>query len=218
MKLIIGLGNPGEKYEGTRHNLGFTIIDQFLRDFEPVEKTKWDESAKLKSFIVSTVWPRKSGESEKIILLKPKTYMNNSGLSVSLAKEYYNIDAADIWIIHDELDLPVGSMKIRFGGAAAGHRGVESIIATLGTDKFWRFRLGIGVGHEKHTSRLMREDGGREKLIARRKIHDVEDFVLSSFSTRDRSKVKEIIKHGSKALQVALESGIQAAQNRYNTK
>ena len=218
MKVIVGLGNPGEKYEQTRHNLGFTVIDQFLRDFQPVEKTKWDDNPKLKSQTVQMVWERQGAPGEKVLLVKPLTYMNNSGMAVSLVRAYYKVDTQDIWVIYDELDLPVGSMKIRLGGAAAGHHGVESIIDALGTDAFWRFRLGIGVGHEKHSSRQMRENGGNEKMIARRKIHDVEDFVLSRFRTQDRSKVKEVIKHGSKALQVALEKGIKTAQNRYNTK
>lgn len=218
MKIIVGLGNPGEKYDETRHNLGFTVIDQFLRDFQPVEKTKWDENEKLKSHTVQLVWDGQGQADEKVLLVKPKTYMNNSGLAVSLVKDFYKISPEDIWIIHDELDLPVGTLKIRLGGAAAGHHGVESIIASVGTDKFWRFRLGIGVGNEKHSSRLMREDGGQEKVLARRKVHNVEDYVLGRFGTEDRSKVKEIIKHGSKALQVALEKGIDTAQNRYNTK
>lgn len=218
MKIIVGLGNPGEKYDETRHNLGFTVIDQFLRDFQPVEKTKWDTNDKLKSQTVHLVWDGQGQADEKVLLVKPKTYMNNSGLAVSLVKDFYKISPEDIWIIHDELDLPVGTLKIRLGGAAAGHHGVESIIASVGTDKFWRFRLGIGVGNEKHSSRLMREDGGQEKVLARRKVHNVEDYVLGRFGTEDRSKVKEIIKHGSKALQVALEKGIDTAQNRYNTK
>ena len=139
-------------------------------------------------------------------------------MAVSLVREYYKIDPGDMWVVYDELDLPVGSMKVRLGGAAAGHHGVESIIEALGTDKFWRFRLGIGVGHEKHSSRQMRENGGQEKLIARRKIHNVEDYVLSGFQSDDKGKIKELIKHASKALQIALEKGIKTAQNRYNTK
>lgn len=218
MKLIVGLGNPGEKYEGTRHNLGFIVVDQLLKDYEPVEKTIWGKEPKLKSDIVHFDWEPKGGTAERVLLAKPTTYMNNSGMAVSLIRDYYKVDPLDIWIVYDELDLPVGSMKIRLGGAAAGHHGVESIIAALGTDKFWRFRLGIGVGNEKHSARQSRENGGNEKLIARRKIHDVEDFVLSQFGTQDRSKIRELIKHGSKALQAALEKGMKSAQNRYNTK
>lgn len=217
MKIIVGLGNPGEKYDGTRHNLGFIIVDQFLKDFEPVEKTAWNREDKFKSEMVQLDWNRKDGEVERVILAKPTTYMNNSGLAVALIRDFYKVDPADIWIVHDELDLPVGSMKIRLGGAAAGHHGVESIIGALGTDAFWRFRLGIGVGNE-NSARKMRENGGNEKMIARRKVHNVEDFVLSRFATEDRSKYKELVKYGSKALQLALEKGIETAQNRYNTK
>lgn len=217
MKLIVGLGNPGEKYEGTRHNLGFVVLDQLLKDFEPVEKTNWDASAKLKSDIVLIDWQPKEGKDERVILAKPTTYMNNSGMAVALIRDYYNIVPEDIWVVHDELDLPLGSMKIRLGGAAAGHHGVESIIAALNTDKFWRFRLGIGAGSE-HSARHSRENGGNEKLIARRKLHNVEDFVLGHFDGHDKGKLKDIIKSGSKALEAALEKGIKSAQNRFNTK
>jgi peptidyl-tRNA hydrolase, PTH1 family len=218
MKLIVGLGNPGDKYEGTRHNLGFIVVEQLLKDYEPVEKTVWSKDAKLKSDVVRFDWQPKGGADERIILAKPMTYMNNSGMAVELLRNYYKVDPSDIWIVHDELDLPLGSMKIRLGGAAAGHHGVESIMAALGTDKFWRFRLGIGVGNEKHTARQSRENGGNEKLISRRKIHSVEDFVLGRFTVHDKGKIKELTKAGSKALQIALEKGMKAAQNRYNTK
>jgi PTH1 family peptidyl-tRNA hydrolase len=217
MKLIVGLGNPGEKYAHTRHNLGFTVVDQLLKDYEPVEKTRWDLNAKVKGEIVQFDWQPKEGKEERVILAKPTTYMNNSGMAVVRICEYYKVVPEDLWVVYDELDLPLGSMKIRFGGAAAGHRGVESIINALGTDKFWRFRLGIGAGAE-HSSRVSRENGGTEKLIARRKVHDTQDFVLGKFTTHDSNKVRELIKHGSKALQSALEKGITTAQNRYNTK
>src|SRR3989339_810073 len=149
MKLIVGLGNPGKQYEKTRHNLGFMVMDRFLKDFKPVEKTVWQEEPKFKSDIVQLEWKPKVGNLKKVILTKPKTYMNNSGMAVKLLVNYYKLQASDVWIIHDDLDLSFCSMKIRFGGAAAGHHGVESIINSLGTDKFWRFRVGIGQSSSK---------------------------------------------------------------------
>jgi PTH1 family peptidyl-tRNA hydrolase len=141
---------------------------------------------------------------EKVILAKPETFMNNSGMAVALLKEYYKVDPEDIWIVYDEMDLPLGSMKIRLGGSAAGHHGIESIIEAIGTDKFWRFRMGIGQtkGHDemaKHT-------------------FNTTDFVLKQFSGSDKSKARAMFKRGSKALQAALEKGIESAQNQYNTK
>src|SRR3989344_1447987 len=150
MKLIVGLGNFGEKYEKTRHNLGFMVLDKFFKDFEKVDKSIWKDNKKFKSDIAKLEWSFSSAQDkhgkrlEKVILAKPKTYVNNSGLAVSLISEYLHIPVSDIWIIHDEIDLPLGSMRIRFGGSAGGHKGIGSIIKSLGTEKFWRFRMGIG--------------------------------------------------------------------------
>lgn len=205
MKFIVGLGNPGERYEHTRHNLGFRIIEQFLKDFEPLNKTLWTDDKKLKSDVVITEWKPKKGAPDKIILAKPKTYMNNSGMAVSLIKSFYKVKPIDIWVVYDELDLPLGAMKIRFGGAAAGHHGVESIIEALGTDKFWRFRMGIGVSHNHDE-------------MAKHRIDKAEAFVLDRFSGKEASSVKHLVKRGVKAIEDALEEGIEVAQNRYNTK
>jgi peptidyl-tRNA hydrolase, PTH1 family len=149
MKLIVGLGNPGEKYENTRHNVGFMVLEHLLKNLEPVNKSNWATDKKLKSEIFSLEYKTKKGESEKIILAKPLTYMNNSGLAISLIMSYYKIKPIDVWVVHDELDLPLGFIKIRFGGGAAGHHGIESIMEIIKTDKFWRFRMGIGLPKTK---------------------------------------------------------------------
>lgn len=205
MKLIVGLGNPGEKYEKTRHNLGFMVVERFLKDFEPVEKTAWSNEAKFKSDIVEFEWQPKRGSPEKIILAKPKTYMNNSGMAVRLVISYWKLEPSNLWIVHDDVDLPIGNMKIRFGGASAGHRGVDSVINTLGTDKFWRFRMGIG--HPRNKTMYQKFD-----------MKGVDEYVLRTFSGSERGKVKELVKHGAKAIEYALEHGLEAAMNRFNTK
>lgn len=210
MKLIVGLGNPGEKYEKTRHNLGFLALEEFLKDFEPVSKTVWEKNTKFKADIAQIEWQRRSAGSgqaimEKVILVKPNTYMNNSGMAVGIISKFYKIDSSDIFIVHDELDLPIGSMKIRLGGSSAGHNGVESVMESLGTDKFWRLRLGIG------------EEKVIEKM-AKHIVKNVEDFVLSNFSGKERSKVKNVIKNASSALQEILENGTDGAMNRFNTR
>jgi peptidyl-tRNA hydrolase, PTH1 family len=201
MKLIVGLGNPGEKYEGTRHNLGFMAVDHFLKDAKSAKEAVWSANPKLKSEIATI-----DLNSEKIILAKPQTFMNNSGLAVSLLLNYYKVEPSDLWVVYDELDLPVGSLKIRFGGAAAGHHGVESVMEKIGTDKFWRFRMGIGVSHDK------------ERAVGRQNFKDARDFVLGGFKRGDQGKIRELIKHSAKALQMALDKGIEAAMNRFNTK
>lgn len=213
MKLIVGLGNPGEKYEGTRHNLGFVAVEHFLKDFAPLNATSWLDEKKLKSDIAIVNWQPKVSDPERVILLKPKTFMNNSGMAVQLAASYYKIESTDIWVAYDDLDLPIGSLKIRLGGAAAGHHGVESIMASLNTDKFWRFRMGIGL------PRGRKVDGdGVEHAQSRRTIGKAEDYVLGTFGTQDRNKVREVIKSCSKAFEVALEKDLTAAMNRFNTK
>ena len=199
MKIIVGLGNPGEKYENTRHNLGFLVADHLLKDLG-TNDIVWNHSSKLKSDTASfTV-----GE-EKLLLVKPQTFMNNSGMAVQLIKDFYKVESEDLWIVYDELDLPLGSIKIRFGGAAAGHHGVESIMEAVGTDKFWRFRLGIGVTHNKSE-------------VGKHDFKDAKDYVLDQFHSEEKGKVRELVKHTSEALQCALEKGMEAAMNRFNTK
>jgi PTH1 family peptidyl-tRNA hydrolase len=117
MKLIVGLGNPGEKYEHTRHNLGFMVVEQFLKDFHAEKDTSWSDEKKFKADISLLTWQPKQGEAVPLILAKPKTFMNNSGLTVSLISAFYKIAPEDVWVVNDELDLPFGSMKLRFGGA-----------------------------------------------------------------------------------------------------
>lgn len=203
MKLIIGLGNPGEKYQKTRHNVGFMVLEQFLKNYEPVEKTVWEDNKKFKSDMLAINW-----RNEKIILAKPTTYMNNSGMVVQLLTNYYKLLTTDIWIIHDDIDLPLGKIKIRFGGSSAGHKGVDSIIKSLGTDKFIRFRLGIGKPFR----------GKGERVKGRRMLEKVDEYVLSSFLRGETHAYKELIKKGAKALKVALEKGVEAAMNRFNAK
>lgn len=197
----------------TRHNFGFTVVEQFLKDFESLENTVWSVSEKVKSDIALIDWKPKVGSTERIILAKPQTYMNNSGMAVSLLASFYKVEPVDIWIVYDELDLPLGAMKIRFGGAAAGHHGVESIMESLGTDKFWRFRMGIGVTRQHNDS-----DDEKQHAIGRHKIKGADDLVLGTFGHGEQGKVRELIKHGSDALQMALEKGMEASMNRYNTK
>ncbi len=205
MKLIIGLGNPGTKYERTRHNLGFMVVEQFLKDFEPVGQTVWVNNDKFKADTAEFSWQPKHGQAEKVIVAKPKTYMNNSGLAAKLVISYWRLEVSDLWVVHDDVDLPLGAMRIRFGGASAGHHGVESIIKTLNTDKFWRFRMGIGVSSKKLG-------------VSSQKLRAVDDYVLGGFKGSEWGKARELIKRGAKAIEMALEEGLERAMNRFNTK
>jgi PTH1 family peptidyl-tRNA hydrolase len=199
MKLIVGLGNPEDKYAGTRHNLGFLVLDEFRRKLNLGE---WSLEKKLKSEVIVGRL-QVTGDSEQLILVRPQTYMNNSGMGVFAAASYYKVAPEDVVIVHDELDLHRGQIKLRLGGAAAGHHGVESVINALGTDKFIRLRLGIGnwrtEGAEKSADKI-----GTEK------------YVLEQFTQKESSDVKKMIKQAIKALEILLDKGLDKAQNQFN--
>ncbi len=131
MKLIVGLGNPTQKYEKTRHNVGFILIN----DFHEARGLHWEPAPKFDAEICV---------SENFILLKPQTFMNNSGKAVSKALNYYKIKPSDLLVVHDDVDLPQGTIRKQIGSGAAGHHGVEDIINEIGTKDFWRLRVGVG--------------------------------------------------------------------------
>ncbi len=191
MKLIVGLGNPGEEYRGTRHNLGFEVVGDFAGK---MVDGKWSVENKFKSEITRI---------PDVILARPQTFMNQSGIAVTALAKFYKIPPEDIIIIHDELDLELGHIKVRLGGAAAGHHGVENIIEKLGTDQFVRLRLGIGV--QKAVS-------GKYKAVS----FNAEHFVIDQFMQNERSTVKRMIKRGVEALGTLLEKGLEKAQNQFN--
>lgn len=193
MFLIVGLGNPGDKYKNTRHNLGFEVLDLLKRKFEGPEFSKED---KFKAEV------SKIGE---VILAKPLTFMNLSGLAVSPIAQFYKVPVENIIIVHDELDLPLGHIKIRVGGSDAGHHGVESVIKMLGDEKFIRLRLGISTwqaisGEHKHAH------------------FNAEKFVVDYFLDNEKSKVKAMIKRSVKAIETIMEKGVQKAQTQFNDK
>lgn len=196
MKLIIGLGNPGIKYLNTRHNIGFRAVDKLLKDLAPLEKSNWQNNGKIKAEIA------KLGE---IILVKPQTFMNACGFAVSKLANYYKVESTDIWVVNDDLDLPLGKIKIRWDGGAAGHHGLESIIEKLGTTDFVRFRLGVGrpKGHDAW-----------EKLNVKRR--EVEKYVLSEFKPDEEKEAGRMVKRASEAVQIALKNGLDSAMNRFN--
>ena len=164
MKLIVGLGNIGHEYEGTRHNVGFSTIDK-LADKMNVE---FSVEARFKGLIAQT-----NQTGEKVILLKPTTYMNLSGDSIRLVKDFYKIDIEDILIICDDLDMEVGKIRFRTKGSAGGHNGLKSIIANLGTETFNRIKVGIS----------------RDRNIP------VPDWVLSRFKGDDAIVVNNAFEH-----------------------
>ena len=191
----MGLGNPGEEHSKTRHNLGFMVLDELVKK---MDNGQWTMDKRLKSEIFNFKF-----SIVNLIVAKPQTYMNNSGMAVKLLVDYYKINPEDVIIIHDELDLPLGKIKVRAGGAAAGHHGVESIIKALNDDKFIRVRLGIG------NLRTQSAEHGASHI-------DPNHYVLESFMAGEKSKVKHILKQAVEAVELILEQGLEKAQNQFN--
>jgi PTH1 family peptidyl-tRNA hydrolase len=196
MKLIVGLGNPGDKYAQTRHNIGFMVVDRLAHEIGEATLI-WKEEEKHKALVA------KSGD---IVLVKPLTFMNNVGISVKSVVDYYKTSLDDLWVIHDDIDLPIGKIRIRAVGGSAGHHGIDSIMEHLKSDKFLRFRLGIGRGTRATGPAINRN------LHHRRVI----EFVLSRFRQNEGGDMKHLVHHGTAAVRMTLEKGIDKAMNRYN--
>lgn len=134
-KMIVGLGNPGSKYDNTRHNIGFMSVDSFMKENDNM----FAENKNFKAYITSIF-----SNGEKIYLIKPTTFMNNSGVAVRALLTYFNINIKDLVVIYDDLDMEVGKIRLRKKGSAGGHNGIKSIISHLGTQEFNRIKIGIG--------------------------------------------------------------------------
>lgn len=187
MKLIVGLGNPGTEYEHTRHNIGFDVVD-ILASRHDV--TAWRDA--MKSHMASFT----SG-GDKILLVKPMTYMNASGEAAGEIAHYYKIIPQHIFVICDDLDLPPGKVRIRLQGAAGGHNGLRSLIAHLGTEHFNRFRIGIG------------HPAGNRTVV---------DHVLSRPSGEEAVLISHAENKTADALESALENGMDKAMNQFNSR
>lgn len=199
MRLIVGLGNPGGKYQSTRHNIGFMVVEKLVKDqlsLYPSLKA-WKNDSDLQA-----EWCK----INDTIVCKPQTFMNLSGKAVAAIANYHKIAPADIWVIHDDIDLPLGKVRIRVGGGTGGHRGIESIINSLGSGDFTRFRLGIGRGKletVRHTDiNLPRQN--------------IEKYVVSPFTDHEAGDVKKLIKNAREALEIAMDEGVDKAMNRFN--
>jgi PTH1 family peptidyl-tRNA hydrolase len=183
MKAIVGLGNPGNQYAGTRHNIGFMVVDRLAATLgAPTPKSRFKS-------LVSEV----TIGAEKVVLLKPQTYMNLSGDAVRLMGSWYKLYADEILVVLDELDLPFGTLRLRERGSAGGHNGLSSVIQQLGTSEFPRLRVGIGRG--------------RSQAIAR---------VLSRFSEEETRELPDVIDWASEAATIWVKEGAVAAMNQVN--
>nr|WP_315020748.1 aminoacyl-tRNA hydrolase [uncultured Aminipila sp.] len=186
MYVIVGLGNPGKKYENTRHNIGFITLD-YLADRHGIKITKIKHKALVGEGNIS---------GQKVLLVKPQTYMNLSGNSVHEVMEYYKVDIENLLVIYDDIDIPTGSVRIRKKGSAGTHNGMRSVVYDLQSDQFPRIRIGMGNNRGA----------------------DLKDFVVGGFSKGEKEIFERAVVHTADAIECFLQFGIDKAMNEYNTK
>ena len=190
MRLIVGLGNPGEEYLDTRHNVGFRVVEELARRWEiPFDRQECNALAAL----------RAAGEADDVLLVKPQTYMNRSGWAARCLAERHGLEAAAVLVVYDEVNLPLGKLRLRRAGSPAGHRGLESVIENLRSAEVPRLRLGVAPEAGK--------PAGGEELV---------DFVLSPFAAEEREAVREMIGRAADACDAWLRDGVDAAMGRFN--
>jgi len=190
MIIIVGLGNPGKKFEKTRHNVGFRAVDEIAVNFQfPIFNFQSIFNAQISKGEIC---------SKKVILAKPQIFMNNSGKAVKKLNTKYKIQNTNLFVIHDDIDLPLGKIRISKGRSAAGHKGVESIIKELKTKDFVRFRIGI---------KPRKTDSKKQKT---------EKFVLQKFDREEEKILKEVIEKTVKAIETAIKEGLEKAISKYN--
>lgn len=183
MKLIVGLGNPGKDYQNTRHNVGFLVLDNYLKTSD------WKEK-------FNALYHEERMNGDKVVFVKPLTYMNLSGDAVVKFVNYYDVNIDDILVIHDDLDLPFSTYKLKKNSSAGGHNGIKSIINRLGSQAF--ARLKVGVSHDRSV--------------------DTKDYVLGNFSKKEKEQF-EVMQHDfNRIIESFVRDGIDRTMNIYNTK
>jgi PTH1 family peptidyl-tRNA hydrolase len=182
--LIVGLGNPGPRYAGNRHNVGFMVVDRLADDAAlPLNRAKFNGRYAAGSL-----------EGKPVALLEPDTFMNLSGQSVAAARSFFNVALADILVVHDEIDLPFGTLRLKVGGGHAGHNGLRSMVAQLGAADFVRLRVGVG-----------------------RPVHgEVSDYVLADFDREQRAWLPDLVDRSVAAVRLVLREGPLRAMNIIN--
>jgi PTH1 family peptidyl-tRNA hydrolase len=185
VKIVVGLGNPGRKYTGTRHNIGFMVVDR-LASTHALAFSRQKFKAKIASGIV---------EGEDVLLVKPQTFMNLTGESVGSLIRFYKRDLSDLLVVYDDVDLPLGKIRLRPEGGSAGHNGIKSIISGIGSEKFARLRIGI-----------------RGTFV----YDDLSDYVLGKFTSEERAELDKIIERACEAVEATLREPFDKAMSRFN--
>lgn len=193
MKLIVGLGNIGDRYVQTRHNVGFRALDFFVHRF--LNEGVWQEKNKLEAMILQQEYL-----GEKIILLKPMTMMNLSGRSVQKAQNYFDVDINNVLVVHDDLDLSLGVLRFKKGGGSGGHHGIDSLLENLSSDLFTRLRLGVGKMNNNES--MNKEEGS--------------GYVLGKFLNEEKVIVDSMLTKSGDAIDCFLNSDLQSCMNLFN--
>ena len=195
MLLVVGLGNPGAKYERNRHNVGFMVVDRLAERFKagPLRE-------KFSGVFVRVTSP-------DVVLLKPMTFMNLSGESVQAAMKFFKVELRDVLVIHDELDLPFGEVRLKLGGGTAGHNGLKSMLQHCGGDGFARLRVGIG-----------RPANLRSGDAAEKPGTNVVGHVLGDFSSLERATLDDVLNHAALGVDTVVDKGIAQAMNVFNAR
>ena len=186
-QLIVGLGNPEPKYDKTRHNIGFELVDTLAKSWQ----IDWQKNRRFQGLFAEGI----ANSGNKIRLLKPLTYMNRSGQSVRAVTDWYKLTPQSLLVIYDDMDLPLGKIRLRMSGSAGGHNGMKSIIAHLGEQNFPRLRIGIGKSTEQ------------EETVS---------HVLGKFSPREAKIVREVLILAEDAIDLSLKQGVEKAMSLYN--
>ena len=185
MRLIVGLGNPGEKYRRTRHNAGFMVIDELAQRLPLGARERIDDAWAVKTEIAG----------ERVVLLKPQSFMNRSGPVVEAALRWFNVEPDSLVVISDDVALPLGALRIRARGSHGGQNGLRSIIDSIGTEEFTRVRFGIGASEP---------------------VLDLAGFVLSDYTDAEVLRVQEMVSRAADAVAVLVEHGVERAMNTFN--
>lgn len=185
MYIVVGLGNPGSRYSGTRHNVGFEVLD-YMAEKHGVKLNKIKYKSLYNEVVIA---------GEKVILLKPQTYMNRSGEAVLEISRFYKVPVENIVVVQDDIDIKFGSLRIRQKGSAGSHNGMKSIIGLLGDDKFPRVKIGVGKSQPGE---------------------DLAEFVLGRFKPDERPIIDELVEKAGDSIECFIDQGIDVAMNKYN--
>lgn len=190
VKLIVGLGNPGSEYRGTRHNVGFEVVDELARRWSLVFQSGPADAVLARSHGIE-------GGPSSVLLVKPMTYMNRSGIAVGAVQRYYRVDVSELLVVSEDVNLSLGRLRARHQGSAGGHNGLWSVIDELGTEQFARIRIGVGRGDP------------RRGLVG---------HVLSRFVAEERSAMDKAVSRAADAVALFAESGIEPVMNQFNRR